>query len=50
MPHVMKPMRSWLSDQFIATCPECGAVCAYWDEEDLDEEGNLLCHCDEEDE
>lgn len=28
---------------WVAECPECGALCAYWDAEDLDDEGRLLC-------
>ena len=29
-------------------CPRCGDLFVYWDEEDLDENGDLLCYCDEE--
>jgi len=29
-------------------CPECRTQFIYWDEDDLDEDGNLLCYCDEE--
>ncbi len=33
---------------FVAKCPTCGVVSAYWDDDDLDNEGNLHCPCDEE--
>lgn len=29
-------------------CPKCKTMYVYWDEEDLDENGDLLCYCDEE--
>lgn len=29
-----------------STCPRCHTLFAYWDEEDLDENGDLLCYCD----
>lgn len=38
---------SRLGGQFVARCPQCETVCAYWDEEDLDENGNLVCYCEE---
>lgn len=28
-------------------CPRCGTQFVHWMNEDLDEDGNLLCHCDE---
>jgi hypothetical protein len=31
----------------VATCPQCESVCAYWEAEDLNEEGHLECHCEE---
>ena len=31
-----------------STCPNCGTLFAYWEEEDLDEDGNLICSCDDE--
>lgn len=27
----------------VAVCPACGATCAYWDDEDLDVTGRLVC-------
>ena len=27
-------------------CPTCGTQFVYWDPEDLDENGDLLCYCD----
>ena len=29
-------------------CPLCGTLFAYWDDDDLDENGDLICHCDDE--
>ena len=29
-------------------CPRCNSLFVYWDEEDLDEDGDLRCYCDEE--
>jgi hypothetical protein len=28
----------------VARCPVCDAVCTYWDADDLDEDGELLCY------
>lgn len=49
MSTIMRPYHTALGGLFVADCPKCREVCAYWDDEDLDEEGNLLCFCDEED-
>jgi DNA-directed RNA polymerase subunit RPC12/RpoP len=27
-------------------CPRCGTQFIYWDDEDLDENGDLRCYCD----
>jgi hypothetical protein len=43
MPSVMIPHWSRWGAAFVATCPDCGSVCGYWDDDDLDEHGNLLC-------
>lgn len=29
-------------------CPRCGTQFIYWDVEDLDENDDLLCYCEEE--
>jgi len=29
-------------------CPRCRTLWVYWDEDDLDENGDLLCYCEEE--
>lgn len=41
---IMKPRHAHFTGAFVAVCPKCDFVCAYWDEDDLDEDGNL--HCD----
>lgn len=28
-------------------CPACGFQWIYWDEDDLDEDGDLRCYCEE---
>lgn len=28
-------------------CPSCGTQFIYWDEDDLEEDGELHCYCDE---
>ena len=48
MSTIMHPYHTHFGGLFVAECPRCHIVCAYWDDEDLDEEGNLLCFCDEE--
>ena len=40
---VMEMSRAHFTGSLVATCPECGAVCAYWEAEDLTEDGHLLC-------
>lgn len=47
-----------MTGAFVAKCPRCGTVCAYWDDDDLAYDvpgypegyGVLLCFCDGEDE
>ena len=43
---VMFQYRAWMSGQWIAKCPECGTVCPSWDEDDLNDDGQLVCHCE----
>lgn len=45
MPYVMQTYISRLSGNFVASCPNCGSEVAYWDDDDLDENGNLTCYC-----
>lgn len=40
---VMRPYQARFGGGLEMICPECGAVCAYWDAGDLDEYGNLPC-------
>lgn len=47
---VMETYRTRIGGNFVARCPNCDTVCAYWDDEDLDDDGDLICHCDLEDE
>jgi hypothetical protein len=48
MPTVMRPHNAHFTGAFVARCPRCEQVCAYWDDDDLDDNGNLLCYCDHE--
>jgi hypothetical protein len=38
---VMVPYYS--ATQYVARCPECDTVCAYWDDDDLNDAGELEC-------
>jgi hypothetical protein len=42
-PSVMIPRVSRFGGLFNAICPHCSRLCAFWDEGDLDVNGNLLC-------
>lgn len=44
---VMTISSAHFTGSLIATCPDCKTVCVYWDEDDLNEQGNLECHCEE---
>ena len=43
---VMFIYKAWLSGQWVARCPNCGTVCPSWDDEDLNDDGLLVCHCE----
>lgn len=45
MAQVMETYRAHFGGQFVARCPQCRTVCVYWDEDDLDDDGHLVCHC-----
>ena len=49
VPSIMQTYHSRLSGNSVAECLNCGCIVAYWDDEDLDENFNLLCYCNEED-
>ena len=38
--------KAFMSGQWIGKCPNCGVVCPSWDDDDLDDDGQLVCHCD----
>jgi len=42
---VMETYRAHFTGAFVAQCHECGRVCPYWDEDDLNEAGQLECFC-----
>lgn len=42
----MRIRNAQFTGSLVAECPTCNIVCVYWDEEDLDDDGNLLCWCD----
>ena len=44
---VMEFRRSTWGTMTVAECPECGTICVYWDEDDLNEDGQLVCQCEE---
>jgi hypothetical protein len=47
MSTIMRPYHSHFGGNYVAECTRCLTVCAYWDEEDLDENGDLRCYCEE---
>lgn len=49
MSRIMHTYNARFTGAFVARCPACDIVCAYWDDEDLDENGDLRCYCHEED-
>jgi hypothetical protein len=42
-PTAMTPRNAHFTGARVAECPDCHSVCAGWDEDDLDDEGRLLC-------
>ena len=42
---IMETYHTRLTGQFVARCPECGRILAYWDDEDLNDAGELECYC-----
>ncbi len=42
---IMESYRTPFTGQTVARCPECGRILAYWDEDDLNEAGELECWC-----
>lgn len=44
MPAIMKAYNAHFTGAFVAKCPRCQMVCAAWDDEDLEENGDLLCY------
>jgi hypothetical protein len=49
MGQVMERYRAHFTGALVAKCHACRTVWAYWDEDDLDENGDLVCRCDERD-
>ena len=45
MPTKMQLRTAQFTGSLVAECPTCNTVCVYWDEDDLDEDGDLLCWC-----
>lgn len=37
--------RAHFTGAAVATCPSCGSVNVYWDSEDLNDNGELECCC-----
>lgn len=46
MAAVMFQYKAWLSGAWVAKCSECGTVCASWDDDDLNDDGQLVCYCE----
>lgn len=43
MAQVMETYYSHFGGGYVAECPACHMVCPYWDEEDLNDDGELEC-------
>ena len=43
MTQMMEMHRANFTGQWVAECPACHMVCPYWDEEDLNDDGQLEC-------
>jgi hypothetical protein len=41
----MTTYRAHFTGSLVAECYGCGAVCVYWDNDDLNDDGELECHC-----
>ena len=46
--NVMTTYHAHLTGQWVAECPACHRVCAHWDTDDLNDNGQLECHCEAE--
>lgn len=44
---VMTQYRTHFTGAWVAQCPNCGIVVPYWDEDDLNENGELTCYCED---
>jgi hypothetical protein len=44
---VMTQYRAHFTGAWVAQCPNCGIVVPYFDEDDLNENGELTCYCEE---
>lgn len=49
MGQIMERYRAHFTGALVAKCHACRTVWAYWDEDDLDDNGDLVCRCDERD-
>lgn len=46
MATVMTTYHAHFGGHLVAKCPTCQTICVYWEEEDLDDDGNIVCHCE----
>lgn len=37
--------RTVFTGQMVGECSNCGTVCVHWDSDDLDDNGNIPCGC-----
>lgn len=44
--NIMRTYHAHFTGAYVAECPVCHRVCAGWDEDDLNDDGQLECSCD----
>ena len=43
---VMRTYHTHFTGAYVAECPTCHRTLAYWDDDDLNDDGQLECPCD----
>lgn len=46
--HIMRTYNAHFTGALVAECPACHRVCAGWDDDDLNDDGQLECYCEAE--
>ena len=43
---IMRTYHTHFTGAYVAECPTCHRICAGWDDDDLNDDGQLECSCD----